>query len=115
MTEIAKVVDLPTPVTERTRLFRCSAPGFMSTLLGDAGFEILADDDVAVAATVDSPETFWVFLTDVAAAVVAGLAMADDTGRERIRAATIAAMRGYESDGKLLAPGLARVTTARKL
>ncbi len=40
--------------------------------------------------------------------------MTDDAGRERIRSATLAAMAEHEVDNLLVAPGLARVTTARK-
>src|SRR4051794_24694643 len=84
MRQIAEVVDMPTPSPDAPGLFRCAAPGFMSTLLADAGLEVVADDDVPVAAKTTSPEHFWAYLSEVAAPVVAGLKQADDAGRDRI-------------------------------
>lgn len=114
MGEIAKVVEMPSPSPEAPGLFRCAAPGFISTLFEGAGLQVVADDDVATAATVAPPERFWDYMSEVAAPIVAGLTMTDDAGRERIRAATLAAMAEFEVDGRLEAPGLARITTARK-
>jgi SAM-dependent methyltransferase len=114
MGEIAKVVDVPAPPPDGPGLFRCAAPGFVTSLFTDAGLPVVAEEDVAVAARVAPPERFWDYMSEVAAPVVAGLSMTDDAGRERIRAATLAAMAVYESNGRLEAPGLARVTTARK-
>lgn len=114
MGEIAKVVDLPTPPPDAPGLFRCAAPGYIASLFEDTGLRVVAEDDVALAARVAPPDRFWEYMSEVAAPVVAGLSMTDDAGRERIRQATIAAMATYEVDGRLEAPGLARVTTARK-
>lgn len=114
MGEIANVVDLPTPAPDAPGLFRCAAPGFMATLLTDAALTVVGDDDVAVAAVAESAEHFWSYLSEVAAPVVAGLALADDDGRERIREATITAMSEFGTDGHFVAPGMARVTTVRK-
>ncbi|MBK5289556.1 MAG: methyltransferase domain-containing protein [Acidimicrobiia bacterium] len=114
MGEIAKVVDLPAAAPDAPGLFRCAAPGFISALFEAAGLHVVAEDDVAVAARVAPPDRFWEYMSEVAAPVVAGLSMTDDAGRERIRSATLAAMTEYEVDGHLVAPGLARVTTARK-
>jgi len=114
MGEIAKVVELPAPSPEAPGLFRCAAPGFMSSLFKEAGLHVVAEDDVAITARVTPPDRFWEYMSEVAAPVVAGLSMTDDAGRARIRSNTLAAIAEYEVDGHLEAPGLARVTTARK-
>jgi len=114
MAEIGRVVDLPTPPPGAPGLFRCATPGFVTSLFDDAGLEVLGDEDVAVVARAEPPERFWDYLSEVAAPVVAGLALADDEGRAQIRTATLAAMASFVVDGRMEAPGLARVTTARK-
>jgi len=67
-----------------------------------------------VVATIEPPDRYWDYMSEVAAPVAAGLAMADDAGKARIREETIAAMQRFVVDGRMDAPGLARVTTARK-
>lgn len=112
--EIAKVVDMPADPPGAPGLFRCADPGFMVRLFESAGFVAVADENVDLAVTVTPPEMYWDYMAEVAAPVVAGLSLTDDAGRERIRAATLEAMRRYESEGRLVAPGVARVTTVRK-
>jgi SAM-dependent methyltransferase len=114
MGEIAKVVELPALSPDAPELFRCAAPGLVPSWFEDVGLRVVADDDIAIVARVAPPEHFWDYTSEVAAPVVAGLSMTDDAGRERIRAATVAAMAQFEVDGRLEIPGLARVTTARK-
>ncbi len=115
MSEIGKVVDLPAPPPGAPGLFRCAAPGFVGSLFANAGLEVVGEEDVAVFAHAEPPARFWEYLSEVAAPVVGGLALADEAGRERIRAKTLAAMARFETDGTLEVPGLARVTTARRV
>ena len=114
MMVIAGVVDVPLPPPDTPGLFRCAVPGFVPELFRGAGLDVVAEDDVAVTATIEPPDRYWDYMSEVAAPVAAGLAMADDAGKARIREETIAAMQSYIVDGRMEAPGLARVTTARK-
>jgi ubiquinone/menaquinone biosynthesis C-methylase UbiE len=114
MMVIAGVVDVSPPPPDAPGLFRCAAPGFVPELFRGAGLDVLAEDDVAVTATIEPPDRYWDYMSEVAAPVAAGLAMADDAGKVRIREETIAAMQRFVVDGRMEAPGLARVTTARK-
>jgi hypothetical protein len=111
---IAEVVEIPPPPPGAPGLFRCAAPGFVAELFGAAGLDVVSEQDVGITASVEPPERFWDYMSEVAAPVVAGLAMADDAGKERIKRETMAAMARFEADGRVQAPGLARVTTARK-
>jgi hypothetical protein len=116
MMVIASVVDITPPPPDAPGLFRCAEPGFVPTLFRDAGLEVLGEDDVTVTAAVEPPDRYWDYMSEVAAPVAAGLALADDAGKARIREETIAAMQQYVVDGdRMEAPGLARVTTARKV
>jgi hypothetical protein len=49
----------------------------------------------------DSPERYWDFMTEIAAPVVAGLAMADDAARERIRDTVLGLAREAVRDGRV--------------
>lgn len=114
MGAIANVVELPAPAPDAPGLFRCAAPGFVSSLFEEAGLDVVAEEDVATVARVTPPERFWEYMSEVAAPVVTGLSMTDDAGRERIRNATVEAMAQFKVADRLEAPGLARVTTARR-
>ncbi|MGC4106965.1 MAG: hypothetical protein QM753_11545 [Thermomicrobiales bacterium] len=47
----------------------------------------------------DSPESYWDFMTEIAAPVVAGLAMADDAARSPIRDTVLSLAHKAMRDG----------------
>lgn len=111
---ISAEVALPPPGPDAPGLFRCAAPGAMSSVLRDAGMRDVVESDVHATLDPASAEDYWAFITEIAAPVVAGLAQADDAARERIRMTTIEQVRSFEVDGKPHIPIHARCITGTK-
>jgi ubiquinone/menaquinone biosynthesis C-methylase UbiE len=114
MAVIGTEVALPAPAPDAPGLFRCAAPGAMSSVLQDAGMRGVVESDVPITLDPASADEYWDFITEIAAPVVAGLAQADDAARARIRTATIEQVRSFEADGRPRVPGLARCITGTK-
>jgi ubiquinone/menaquinone biosynthesis C-methylase UbiE len=66
-------------------LFRCAEDGLMADLIHQAGFKNITEKDIDLKLNARSTETYWSFMTEVVAPVVAALSKADDAGKERIR------------------------------
>jgi ubiquinone/menaquinone biosynthesis C-methylase UbiE len=114
MAAISAEVDLPTPAPDAPGLFRCAAPNAIASVLRDAGMHDVVESDVQATLDAASAEEYWSFMTEIAAPVVGGLALADDASRERIRTATLEQVRSFEVDGKPSVPIHARCITATK-
>lgn len=97
---IAQHVDMPPVPPGSPGLFRCAAPGFMADAYKVAGLNNIDEAEVSGELEFDSPEQYWIFMTEVAAPVVAGLARADDSTREIIRDAVIDRARQSSAEGK---------------
>jgi SAM-dependent methyltransferase len=98
---ISQHVKLPAQPSGAPGLFRCAAPGFMLKAFADGGLTDVSEETLATDMVQESPERYWEFMTDVAAAVVAGLAQADSDTRELIRAQVLEAARTHERDGAI--------------
>ena len=96
---IALHVAMPAPPSGSPGLFRCAPEGFMRSELVEAGFRDVFEQEVAAEIAQDSPESYWEFMTDVAAPVVAGLAKADEATRDRIRAEVLELARANSRNG----------------
>ena len=99
MGAIARHVTMPPPPLGSPGLFRCAPEGFMRKVFAEAGLRDIAVEEVSSDMTHDTPERYWEFMTDVAAPVVAGLAKADETTREKIRAEVVELARQSVRDG----------------
>ncbi|MDP1929346.1 MAG: methyltransferase domain-containing protein [Thiobacillus sp.] len=99
MGTIARHVELPAAPPGSPGLFRCASSGFMRAVFAEAGLRDIAEEEVACDMIIDTPERYWEFMTDVAAPVMAGLARADETARERIRAEVLDLARQSLRDG----------------
>ncbi|MBT2534914.1 class I SAM-dependent methyltransferase [Arthrobacter sp. ISL-69] len=94
-------VQLPPQPPEAPGLFRCAAPGLMLKSFVDAGLTDVSEETLSVDMVQESPERFWEFMTDVAAAAVSGLAQADSGTRDLIRTQVLEAARTHERDGAI--------------
>jgi ubiquinone/menaquinone biosynthesis C-methylase UbiE len=86
MSTIARHVPMPPPPSGAPGLFRCATDGMMRDVFVNAGLTDVKEEEVTTAMVHDTPEQYWSFMTEIAAPVVAGLAKADRTTREGIRA-----------------------------
>jgi ubiquinone/menaquinone biosynthesis C-methylase UbiE len=96
---IARHAELPLRAQGAPGLFRCAAPGFMSRLFQHAGLLEVTERKVSTELVRESPESYWEFMTDIAATVTVGLAEADGATRELIRAEVFQLLGRYEHDG----------------
>jgi ubiquinone/menaquinone biosynthesis C-methylase UbiE len=101
MSTIAKHVPLPPPPAGTPGLFRCAPDGLMREAFVSAGLRDVTEEEVATTMIHDTPERYWDFMTEIAAPVVAGLAKADATTRERIKAEVLELARQSMHAGKV--------------
>ncbi|MCX6497257.1 MAG: class I SAM-dependent methyltransferase [Arthrobacter sp.] len=98
---LAHHTELPQPPASSTGLFRCSAPGFMARLFREAGLVDVAERTVSTDLVLDSPESYWEFMEDIATTVAMGLAKADKEARSLIRSDVFQLLGRYEHQGAL--------------
>ena len=94
MSTIGKHVDLPVPPPGAPGLFRCAAPGYMAGVFREAGLRNVTEREVAVPALFDDANQYFTFMNEVAAPVVAGMALAGEATRAKIKDAVIALVGG---------------------
>ena len=112
---IAAEVEQPAPEPDAPGMFRCAAPGAMTSLFEGAGLQEVRAWDVPIHLTLDSAEQYWDLLTDCTAPVVAALQQVDDAGRNRITQAVIAEARTFAlDDGRVALPATARCVVGTK-
>jgi SAM-dependent methyltransferase len=114
MQAVGAEVELPKPEPDAPSMFRCAAPGYVTALFEDAGLRDVRERDVPVALVTRSPEEFWEVMSEHVSLAAAALTQVDEPARERIASAVVGAARGYEQDGAVRLPGLARCVVGRK-
>jgi len=115
MGTIARHVDLPTPPPGAPGLFRCAAPGYMAGIFREAGLRNVTEREVSIPGHFDDAEQYFTFMNEVAAPVVAGMALADEPTRAKIKSDVLAAVNastnGNGTSGKLHLEAVAVVIT----
>ena len=109
MSTIARHVAIPPTPPLAPGLFRCAPQGFMSGVFGEAGLQDCTEERVSCELIQETPERYWDFITDVAAPVVSGLAMADPATREEIRAEVLDRVQQRSRDGRVCLQSTATV------
>lgn len=114
MQAIATEVELPPPAPDGPTMFRCAAPGYVSTLYADAGLLDVAEWDVPLELVTDSPEQYWEMISEHVSLAVAALQQVDTPARDRIRARALSNVAAFATDGKVRVPGMARCIVGTK-
>ena len=114
MQAIASEVALPPPDPDGPNMYRCAAPGSVSTLYQAAGLRDVAEWDVDLELVTRSPEEYWEMISEHVSLAAAALQQVDASARERIRVKAIAAVAGFEKDGAVRVPGAARCIVGTK-
>jgi len=116
MGTIAKYVELPTPPPGAPGLFRCAAPGYMAGVFREAGLRNVTEREVETPSQFDDAEQYFTFMNEIAAPVVAGMALADEGTRAKIKEAVFAVVNGKSraASGKLPIAATAIVITGEK-
>ena len=112
---IARHRELPIPRAGTPGLFRCAAAGFMTRLFKDAGLVDVTERKVSTDLVLESPESYWEFMTDIATTVAMGLAKADEESRALIRQDVFAMLGRYEHDGAIRLRSTATVVSGTKV
>jgi ubiquinone/menaquinone biosynthesis C-methylase UbiE len=114
MGTIAKHVEMPAPPPGAPGLFRCAAAGYMAGVFREAGLRDVTEKEVGAPLTIDSPEEYFAFMSEVAAPVVAGLSKADAATRAKIKEAVIGLVSQNSSGGETRLNGSAIVIGGEK-
>ncbi|MCB2409750.1 class I SAM-dependent methyltransferase [Hymenobacter lucidus] len=85
MSTINKNLQLPAPPAGAPGMFRCGSPGCLAELFRQAGFRSVTEKEVTGQLKCGSNETYWQFMNEVAAPVVAALSKADNATKETIK------------------------------
>ena len=108
MQAITTEAAVPPPDPDRPNMYRCAAPGYVSSLYDAAGLHDIVEWDVGVELVTQSPEEYWQMISEHVSLAVAALQQVDDAARDRVRAHAVARAAAYEKDGAVRVPGLAR-------
>jgi SAM-dependent methyltransferase len=114
MRAIASEVALPPPDPDGPNMFRCAAPGYVSSIYEAAGLHDVSEWDVPVELVTASPAQYWELISEHVSLAAAALQRVDEPARERIRAHAVAGVRDFEKDGVVRVPGVARCTVGTK-
>jgi ubiquinone/menaquinone biosynthesis C-methylase UbiE len=114
MQAVGAEIELPKPEPDAPSMFRCAAPGYVTALFEDAGLHGVQERDVPVELVTRSPEEFWDVMSEHVSLAAAALEQVDEQARERIASTVVGAARGYERDGAVRVPGLARCVVGTK-
>jgi SAM-dependent methyltransferase len=114
MQAIATEAVVAPPAPDGPNMFRCAAPGYVSTLYEGAGLQSIAEWDVHVELVTQSPDQYWEMISEHASLAVVALQQVDEPARERIRAHAIANVRAFEKGRAVRIPGAARCIVGTK-
>jgi ubiquinone/menaquinone biosynthesis C-methylase UbiE len=101
-------VGLAAPEPGAPHMFRCATSGTVSELYQTAALREVREWDVAVELVASSAEQYWEIVSEHVSAAVLALARVDPDARERIRRTVVATAAGYEDEGRIRLPGVAR-------
>lgn len=85
MSIINKNIQLPPAPEGAPSMFRCAAPGFIKSLLQNAGFKNIKEQEVNGKQQYENFDYFWTMTNEVAAPVVNALSNTDDDTRNKIK------------------------------
>ena len=114
MNTIAEHVTLPKPPPGSPGLFRCAAPGYMAGVFRDAGLRDVTETEVSIPGDFTDPDQYFTFMNEVAAPVVAGMALADEITRARIKEVVVKRAAERARSGHVRLDATAVVITGEK-
>ena len=85
MSTLNKNMQLPAPPPGAPGMFRCGNPGFLADLFKQAGLKNVSEKEITGKVNYGDNETYWNFMNDVVAPVVAAMSKADDAMKLKIK------------------------------
>ncbi len=114
MQALATEVVVPPPDPDGPNMFRFATQGQLGAVYEAAGLHDVAEWDVDVELVTSSPQEYWDVMSEHVSLAVSSLQQIDERARQRVRATVIANVSGYEQNGKIRVPGVARCITGTK-
>ncbi|QJW89861.1 class I SAM-dependent methyltransferase [Spirosoma taeanense] len=85
MSTLNKHMQLPAPPPGAPGMFRCGNPGFIADLFRKAGLKNISEQEITGQVKYGDKETYWTFMNDVVAPVVAAMSKAAEAMKQKIR------------------------------
>lgn len=85
MSTLNKNMQLPAPPPVAPGMFRCGNPGFLADLFKQAGLKNISEKEITGKVNYGDNDTYWNFMNDVVAPVVAAMNKADDAMKLKIK------------------------------
>ncbi|MBC7904487.1 MAG: class I SAM-dependent methyltransferase [Gemmatimonadaceae bacterium] len=114
MGTIAKNMELPAPPHNAPGMFRCAKPGFIEEVFKNAGLKNVGSSEVSFTLNAGDPDTYWSFMNEVAAPVVAALAKADNETTQKIKTEVYKLLHDRFPEGNMSIPCSAIVIYGEK-
>jgi SAM-dependent methyltransferase len=115
MQAIGTEVALPPADPDQPNMYRCAAPGQVSSLYERAGLHEVEEWDVGVDLVTTSAAEYWEMISEHVSLAVTALRRLDADARGRIGQAVITGLRPYRAaDGSVSVPGVARCIVGTK-
>jgi SAM-dependent methyltransferase len=115
MQAIASETVLAPPSPDGPNMYRCAAPGYVSSSYEAARLREVVEWEVDVELVTESPAQYWDMMSEHVSLAVSALRQVDEPARERIANRVIAMVSDYVGDdGKVRIPGAARCVVGTK-
>jgi ubiquinone/menaquinone biosynthesis C-methylase UbiE len=114
MQAVATEVELPTPDPDAPNMYRCAAPGAVSSLYERAGLQHVEEWEVHVELVTRSREEYWEVMSEHVSLAAAALRQVDAQARDRMRAAAMERVAPFDAGDEVRVPGLARCIVGTK-
>jgi ubiquinone/menaquinone biosynthesis C-methylase UbiE len=101
MSNITRNIQLPATPPGAPGLFRCANCGFLTDLFKQAGLKNISEREIRGKMDFGSMETYWSFMTEVVAPVVAAMSKADDSTKSKIKNEVFNSILRKYPDGKV--------------
>jgi ubiquinone/menaquinone biosynthesis C-methylase UbiE len=101
MGTINKIMELPPPPAGSPGMFRVAQPGLLKGIFETAGLQNVKETKVSSIMKCGDVDTYWNFMTEIAAPIVAALSKADDATREKVKSEVFSKVREKYPDGKV--------------
>lgn len=88
MSNINKNMDLPAPPPGSPGMFRCGAPGQLAGLFREAGLKNITEKEITGKLNCGTIDTYWDYMNEVGAPIVAAMSKADQPTRDKIKTET---------------------------
>lgn len=114
MEAISTEADLPATDPDKPNMFRCAAPGYISSAYQRAGLSDVDDWEIGVDLVTETAVQYWEMMSEHVSLAAAALQQVDESARGRIRERVITTVGVFEQAGKIRVPGLARCIAGTK-